>query len=152
MYKLVRQLMMIFTLGLSLFAQSKQETMDYLVRELKSFEKDTFLVKEVSFSGDGSILTYRTYVPTTPERKLTLPLKDVNIFMTCRTNSKGPYTYDLVVETKNRTGRFQINDRNVFGTKRIIKGELNQNRIKALEKAFSHLSMLVGDGKEPLFQ
>ena len=64
----------------SAFGQSKQATINYIIDTIKSLESTTYTVKEVFFlSPDGSVFTIRKQVSGKKERKLVIPLKDVDV-------------------------------------------------------------------------
>lgn len=132
-------------------AQTKVETMDFIVKEFKIFERDEHIIKELAFSEDGSVFTFKSYVPTKPERKLTIPLKEVDIYTVRKKGADGQPRYSLVVESKGRAGRFKLNERNISGVHTILKNAQNPRRLEGLVKAFSHLVMLDNKGVKPLF-
>jgi hypothetical protein len=138
-------------------AQSKEETMDYLVRELQAADSEGYVVKEVAFSEAGSVLSYRTLIPGNQERNLVIYLKDVNIFYkrinTIKDNPEIKRNLDLdycdlLVESRAGKKGFKINGSAVPYPKKILENVLNERKVRSLEKAFGHLIGLVSGRKE----
>jgi shikimate kinase len=139
-------------------AQSKEETMDYIVRELQAAESEGYVVKEVAFSEGGSVLSYRTLITGNQERKLVIYLKDVNVFYkrlnTIKDNPEIKRNQDLdycdlLVESRAGKKGFRINGSAVEYPKKILENILNERKVKSLEKAFGHLIALISGRKEP---
>ena len=138
-------------------AQSKEETMDYLTRELMADGSESYVVKEAAFSEGGGVLTYRTLIPGNQERKLVINLKEVNIFYkkisTIKDNkdikrNQDLEFCDLMVESRAGKKGFSINGNTVPFPKKILENALNDRKLRSLEKAFCHLIELVSGRKE----
>lgn len=151
MNKIIKLSLIVLAFGLVAMAQTKVETIDFIIKEFRVFERDEHIIKNISFSEDGSVFNFKSYVPPKPERKLTIPLKEVDIYTIWQLGANGTRRYSLVVESKGRAGRFQVNDRNVFGVRTILKDARNPQRLEALAKAFAHLTMLDTKSGKPLF-
>ena len=152
MNKFLSGLLFAPALCLHLGAQTAQETMTYIVQEFKSYETESHLIKDVQFSANGSVFEFKSYIPVTPEVKISIPLAQVHIFVTNKSTDTGLHRYDLVVESKGRKGKFQVNGNNTSGIHFLLKGVSNKKRVQSLQKAFAHLTSLINkDAPKPLF-
>ena len=90
-------------------------------------------------------------MPGSTDDRLSFSLEGVNVFMAQKMTPKGDFQYDLVVETRGRNGRLQINGGEVAGSIPILKNIANRNRLQTLKKAFTHLKKVVGteDSRTP---
>jgi len=144
MHKSIKMAILLPLFTFCLLAQSKPETENFIIREIKTFESDDFIMKDVSFSEGGSVFNLTTAAPNSSEDRLTFSLDNVNIFMAKRVTVKGHYLYDLVVETRGRGGKVKMNGGEVSGTFPMVKGIANKTRILSLVKAFTHLKKILG--------
>lgn len=138
-------------------AQSKEETMDYITRELMADGSEGYVPKEAAFTEGGSVLSYRTLIPGNQERNLVINLKEVNIFYkkiaTIKDNRDIKRNHDLdfcdlMVESRAGKKGFKINGSTVPYPKKILENVLNDRKARSLEKAFCHLIELVSGRKE----
>ena len=143
MHKLIKLFVLLPLINIHLAAQTKPETIEFITKEMKSFESDSYRVKEVYFSEEGTVFNYITYLPGIGEDRLVMPLANVNVFMAKKVATDGHYYYSLMLETRGRTGKIQINGVDTLGTRLIVRGMSNKTRIQRLQLAFNHLKRLL---------
>lgn len=131
-------------------AQSKEETINFLVSEFKSFEDRTFTIREFTFSPGGDTFTMKQGRQTKGDKGVVVPLKNVDIYCVPTHKPNGVDVYRIVIQSRGVNGMFMVNGVNFLGTYPIAGKIENERKAKALEKAFNHLIALVTDRK-PLF-
>ena len=141
-------------------AQTKEETMDFIVQELQAAETGNYVVKEVKFTNNGSTILYKTLIPGNRERIMEINLKDVNIFMKTirdiKDNKDVKLNRDmqfcnLMIESRGKKSGFKINGQTPPQPKKILENILNDRKVKELEIAFNHLISLVSERKPIVF-
>ena len=149
--KLIKLYVIITLWTIGLFAQSRVDTENFIIREIKTFENDNFTVKDVSFSGGGSVFNFTTYVPNNSDDRMTFALGNVNIYPAMKLTSNGLYRYDLVVETRGRNCKIRMNGGEVTGAIPMLRDVANKKVVDSLVKAFTHLKKLIGteDSRSP---
>jgi len=139
--------------GSNLFAQSKTDIIDYIIREIKSCENEQMEVKDVEFSDGGSTCKIKTAVPgQLMERSIDLPLADVDIFSSTKIIKIGKdeyvYAYSLVASPRGRSGGQRKNMTRSMGVEVILPNMLNGQKIKGIESAFTSLTEMVTGQKK----
>ena len=138
-------MMMKFAMGLFLamgtlaFAQSRQETITFLTREIRSYETDTFIVKELAFPEEPAAFKLRTYQKQAHEIVFEIPLASVEFFTRHIRAHGSPNQYELMVKARGRNGRFKVNGFNLPGEKLLLPADTNGRKVRALAKALNHL-------------
>lgn len=143
----------IFLLGSNLFAQSKTDIIDNIIREIKSCENEQMEIKDVEFSDGGSVCKIKTAVPgQLMEKSIDLPLADVDIFSSTKIVKIGKdeyiYTYSLVASPRGRSGGLRKNMTRSMGAEVILPKMLNGQKIKRIESAFTSLTEMVTGQKK----
>jgi len=134
-------------IGTPALAQTKEETMDYIVREVKALETATLVVRDVRFTDDGKTFSYGSLLVGQKERTLSFPVDGVNYFVT-ETAGKGGPSFSLSVEGRGRTPVVSVSGQRGNAPKAIAKNLPNGTKLKSLEKAFKHLAALLTGRKE----
>jgi len=133
---------------LSAFGQSKEETMEFITREIKSFETRWYLIREVSFSPSGDTFTIRRGVVGRPERSLVIPLKNVDIYAQRIRHGNGTESWNLAVRCRGKDEPILVNNLSYNGTEHIIGRIENKSQAMALQRAFARLTTLATGRKE----
>jgi len=146
-------LLISLTFEFSLFGQSKIETVEFIIREMKSFGNDAQEIKEIEFSDNGSLCKIKTAVPgQMNEKTLEISLSEVDIFACTKIVKMGTdeyvYLYSLLASSRGRNGQIRKNLSKRSGTEIILQNTLNGQKIKGLESAFAHLTELVTGQKK----
>ena len=141
-------LLLLFASCLALPGQSKAETIEYLIREMKSFSNDRLEVKEVEFSDDTASCKIKTAVPgQIDERTLEFSLSEADVYASTKIikmpNEDYVYSYSLLVSSRGASGGLRKNISRINGTEAIVQNVLNYQKIKGVESAFTHLAELV---------
>ena len=132
------------------FAQTREETMEYITREIKSYETRTYLIREAGFSANGDTFTIRRGLVAKRVRTLIIPLKNVDIFAVRVRQGNGIDSYNLAVRTRGRDLPITVDNGAFTGTENIIGRIENRRQAMALEKAFGRLIELT-TGRKNLF-
>ena len=131
-----------------LFSQTREETADFIIKEFKSLENKTYFMTEVAFSPTGDTFTLRRRRQNRPDKGLVIPLKHVDIYCRPTHHATGVDSYDLVARSRGRDGLITLNGLAFHGTVNLVGGSQDAWKIRALERAFVHLTALVGGRKE----
>jgi hypothetical protein len=147
---------MFLMLGISLFGQSKPETVEFIIREMKSCENDVLEMKDVDFSDGYGTCKIKTGVPgQLNEKSLEFTLSEVDIFTSTKIVKTGKdeyiYVYSLLASPRGRNGGIRKNLSRNAGTEIILQNILNGEKVKGLELAFAHLTELI-TGQRKLFK
>lgn len=132
------------------FAQTKEETMDFLVNEFKSFERRDYQFTEIRFSAAGDTLTLRRNTKKHKDYALTFQLKDVEIYKVTVNHANGVNQFRLMVRTRGRDVHIGKNSQRYVGAIKITPSMDNERKCLALERAFARLTMLT-TGRKYLF-
>jgi hypothetical protein len=136
-----------FSLG---SGQTREATIDFILREIKSYDSRSFSIEEASFSQEGDIFRLRTRVVGFPDRTLEIPLKNVNIFARKIRRTDGLESYNLRVRCRGRDASILVNTLSYRGCENIIGRIEDRRQAEALERAFAHLTELT-TGRKDLF-
>jgi hypothetical protein len=136
-----------FSLG---FGQTREATIDFILREIKSYDSPAFAVEETSFSQEGDLFKLRTRVVGFPDRTLEIPLKNVNIFARKIRRADGLESYNLRVRCRGRDASILVNTLKYRGYANILGRIEDRRQAEALERAFAHLTELT-TGRKDLF-
>ena len=131
----------------ALFGQSRDETANFIIQEIKSLETKTYIVTEVAFSAPGDVFTFRRRRVGWPDKGLIIPLANADIFCSTYHRADGVNRYTLVVRSRGRDGLITVNGLHYRGTVNLVAME-DERKAKALERAFAHMAALVGGRKE----
>ena len=132
------------------FAQTREETMEFLTTEIKSYETRAYHIPEVKFSASGDTFTIRRGLVAKRLRTLIIPLKHVDIFTVRVRQPNGVDSYNLVARTRGRDQPITVNNAAFTGTENIIGRIENRRQAQALERAFARLIELT-TGRKALF-
>ena len=141
-------LVLFFLFGGSLFGQSKPETVEFIIREIKSCENDVLEVKDVDFSDSYGTCKIKTGIPgQLNEKSMEFTLSEVDIFTSTKIVKTGKdeyiYVYSLLASPRGRNVGIRKNLSRNTGTEVILQNILNGEKIKGLESAFAHLTELI---------
>ncbi len=131
-------------------AQTKEETMEFITRELRSYETRTYLIREAGFNASGDTFTIRRGLVAKRQRTLVIPLKNVDIFTVRIRQGSGVDSYNLVARTRGRDQPITVDNGLFYGTQNIIGRIENKRQALALEKAFGRMIELT-TGRKSLF-
>ena len=149
MANLLKIFALLFMVGSLAQAQSKEETMAFLQREIKSFETRTFHVTEAYFSEGGAVFTYRRVRTGKPEKNFTIPLNQVDIYVRKRRHADGVDTFTVLVRSRGRDGYFKVGGHNFHGTKVLFGRMDNETKAQSIAAAFTRLTALAADRSNP---
>lgn len=131
----------------SAFAQTKEETMDFLINEFKSFERRDYHFTELKFSPAGDAFTLRRTSRKRKDYALTFQLKDVEIYKITINHANGINQFRLMVRTRGRDVYIGRNNLRYAGALKISPTMDNERKCLALERAFARLTMLTTSRK-----
>ncbi len=134
----------------SAFGQTKEETMDFLVNEFKSFERKDYQYTEIKFSPAGDAFSLRRNSKHRNGYALTFQLKDVEIYKVTVNHANGINQFRLMVRTRGRESSIGQNSRPIAGAVKISPTMDNERKCLALERAFTRLTTLT-TGRKFLF-
>lgn len=134
----------------SAFGQTKEETMDFLVNEFKSFERKDYQFTEIKFSPAGDAFTLRRNSKKRKDYALSFQLKDVEIYRVTVNHANGINKFRLMVRTRGRESTIGQNSRPYMGALKISPTMDNERKCLALERAFARLTTLT-TGRKYLF-
>jgi len=134
----------------SAFGQTKEETMDFLVNEFKSFERKEYRFTEINFSPAGDAFTVRRNSKKHKDYALTFQLKDVEIYKVTVNHASGVNQFRLMVRTRGRDAYIGRNSHRYAGALKVSPNMDNERKCLALERAFARLTMLT-TGRKYLF-
>ena len=147
MVRFPKLLPFLFLSQLVLFGQSREETADFIIKEIKSLEDKTFVVADASFSPTGDTFTFRRRHHGKPDKGVVLPLKNVDIYC-CPTHVGGSDYFKLVARSRGRDGLMTLNGLAFHGSVSLVGRSQDERKMKALERAFLHMTALAGGRKE----
>lgn len=132
-------------------AQTREETIGFIVSEYRSFESREYKYKEITFSPAGDTFTIRRAAQGDKDYVVTFNLKDVEVYKVTINHANGINQHQLMV--RNRGSETSIGrDGSTFkGAVKITPTIDNENKILALERAFTQLTLLT-TGRKPLFR
>jgi hypothetical protein len=131
------------TLGpLSAFGQTKEETMDFIVSEFKSFERKDYHAIEANFSPAGDTFTLKRRDPKHKDFALSFQMKDVEVYKVTVNHPNGIDQYRLMVRPRGRDGCIMKNSVRITTTVKLGPTMDNENQCRALERAFARLTTL----------
>jgi hypothetical protein len=133
---------------LALFGQSRDETADFIIKEMRSLEDKTFFMTDISFSPSGELFTLRRRHQGKPDKSVVLSLKQVDIYCCPTHHAGGSDFYKLVARSRGRDGQFTVNGLTFHGSVNLVGRSLDKRKMKALERAFGHMAALAGGRKE----
>jgi hypothetical protein len=128
-------------------AQSKEETIAYLIREIKSLESKEYTVRTIAFSPDGGAMTFRRHIIGKTEKEMVIQFKDVDIFHVTFNRPEGHNFFDLVVRTRGKDATILLDNARVKGTKSLFR-LTSEQKAEAMDEAFNRLIELAR-GKDP---
>jgi hypothetical protein len=79
---------------------------------------------------------------------LVIPLKNVDVYCCPTHHATGIDSYSLVVRSRGRDGLMTINGLAYHGTVSLVGRSHDERKFRALERAFAHLTALIGGRKE----
>jgi hypothetical protein len=135
--------------GLGLCGQTREATIEFISREIRSLETRTRLIPEAAFSQDGATFSLRRRELGGPERALVVPLAHVDIYAVRVRVPVGPEHYDLVLRCRGREAAIQVNALAFNGRETLLGGIESRRQALALERAFAHLTGLTTGRKDP---
>ena len=137
----------------ALLAQSREETMNYIVSEFKSLDSKTYTGREIAFSSSGDSFTFRRNRLGKPEKGTTFQLAKVDVYCVTLHRPRGIDRFRLMVRSRGKDGIFLANGVNFQGELPLASYCDNERKMRALEKAFLRLTTLVTGRKElfPVF-
>jgi uncharacterized protein YkuJ len=134
----------------SAFAQTKDETINFIKSEYRSFEKQEYMYKEIYFSPAGDAFTLRRSAQKRKDYLITFQLGDVDIYMVTVNHPNAVNQYRLMVRTRGREGSIAKDGSRFVGELKISPSINNEKKCLALERAFTRLTTLT-TGRKFLF-
>ena len=136
--------------------------MSFILDEFCSLDGRRYLVQDVKFSDNGDTFTLRyrrTDASAKADRKrrvnldtlVVFPLDKVDVYVTEYRLPRGEDRFSLRVRTRGRLTTIQVNRHNFRGSVSLVWGIRNEGKLRALAKAFHHLTAVVA-GRKELFQ
>ena len=150
MNQIARLIPFLFLAPVAVLGQSREETMKYIIDELRSMESRAYTLREVSFSPSGDTFTYKRQRNGLPDKGTVIPLAKVDIYCVTVHRATGIDYANLVVRPRGKDGEFIANGFKTKGTMSLIGRIEDEKKVQALEKAFAHLTRLV-TGRKDLF-
>ncbi|BDU71893.1 hypothetical protein [Mesoterricola silvestris] len=135
----------------SLPAQTRPETMTYIVQEIRSYETEALPMLQVAFSANGEQFTFLAGTLRNPGRSLVVPLRNVDVILVRRRSADGTEAFDLQVRSRGTRGEFLVDGAGFRGTATLISLS-SLRKARALERAFTHLTALATGRKDPFIQ
>jgi hypothetical protein len=150
---------LLFILWLSvcpLLGQSKNETISFIINEMKSCENDQLELRDIDFSDNGNLCKIRvSMLNQFSEKSIELSLKDVDIYSVTKIIRLGVdeqvYVYSLVASPRGRNGAIRRNMTTIMGMEVILHNIPNAHKVNCIELAFRHLTELI-TGKPKVFK
>jgi hypothetical protein len=147
----IKSLVLLFGAAVSGFSQTREETIEFITREIRSYESRTFAIRELAFQENGAVFKIRRGPSGGgPDKTLLIPLKNVNIFAARIRNPSGTETYNLAVRCRGKDQPITVNNLVYHGNENIIGRIPDRRQALALERAFAHLTELT-TGRRDLF-
>jgi hypothetical protein len=131
-------------------AQSREETIDFLISEYRAFESRGYQFKAIAFSPAGDSFTLRRSAYGERGYQVSFNLKDVEIYKVTLNQANGINKYQLMVRSRGRDTSM-TKDGNIVKTPLKISPAMeNEKKAEALERAFTRLTVLT-TGRKFLF-
>ncbi len=130
-------------------AQTRSETMTYIVQEIRSYETEALPMLEVAFSASGEQFAFRAGTLRNPGRSLWIPLRNVDFILVKRRSADGTEVFDLRVRSRGTGGDFLVDGASFKGTTTLLGSLLGFQKARALERAFTHLTSLTTGRRDP---
>ena len=131
-------------------AQSKEETMQYILDEFKSLESLDYTVRNIAFSASGDSFSFTRQHRGGSEQGCVVPLAKVDIYAVTVHRANGVDYMNLLVRARGKEGDFMENGLRRMGTMALVVHIEDERKVKSLAKAFNHLIHLV-TGRKDLF-
>ncbi|MGA2083126.1 MAG: hypothetical protein ABSH53_21305 [Holophaga sp.] len=133
-----------------LLAQSKEETMKYIIDELRSLESNSYTIREIYFSPSGDTFGFKRGRSGMSDKGTIIPLDRVDIYPVTVHRATGIDYLNLMVRSRGKDGDFLANGIRAKGVRPLIGKIEDERKVKALARAFNHLIQLV-TGRKDLF-
>ena len=131
-------------------AQTRDETVNFIIDEFKSFERKDYQYTELGFSANGDTFTMRRNTPRHKGRALSFQLKEVEIYTATVPRPDKMTLFTLMVRNRGRDGYLQKNSLRFAGTVKLLPSTGDERQYRALERAFARLTAL-STGRKFLF-
>lgn len=147
MYKIIKMIVMIGFVAEALVAQTRQETMDFIVRELKSCENEQLEFKDIEFADAGRSCKIKLANPgQVIEKTLEMTLSEVDVIASQKfvkfNNNEEIQVFSLLVSPRGRSGGLKRDHFRLSGPEVLVADHLSGTKIRGLEAAFAHLAEL----------
>ena len=123
-------------------AQTREETIEFLKGEFKSFESKEYMYKDISFSPAGDAFTLRRSSQGKKDYVVTFQLKDVEVYKVTVNHANGIDKHALIVRNRGRDTHIMKDGYTFKGGLKITPNMENERKCLALERAFTRLTML----------
>jgi hypothetical protein len=131
-------------------AQTREETVDFIIGEYKAFESDPYRYREITFSPSGDAFTLYRVAHGKKAYEVTFKLKDVEIYKVTINHANGINKHQLMAHLRGWAPRMTKNGAPLKGPLKITPAIENENKCLALERAFARLTTLT-TGRKVLF-
>ena len=129
------------------WAQTREETVDFIVKEFRSFERRDRVYSEIQFSPRGDSFKLVRSTPAHHQGTVEFQLKDVDIYRVTHNKPNCVNSYQLLVSPRGREAGVQKNGKKAQETVAITPRTRNGRKCLALERAFTRLTQLTTDRK-----
>ena len=123
-------------------AQTRDETVAYIVSEFKSFESREYKYTEVAFPPSGDTFTLRRKAQGDKDYVLTFSLKDVDIYKVTLNHPNGINQHQLMVRPRGPAAGITKDGATFKGVLKMSPATENESKILALERAFARMTEL----------